>query len=1030
MASITNTPPRSTVQQTPAEQGAAKTEAKTSDAMAKIAGDKAARDVLVKTQGSPAGAPVGSSTAIIGAVGGTATVLTEDAKATLQALVKTLAAGLPEGQAGEFLQADFPRLERPVPTIVDAKAFASLLVADEASSMRLFGNETPTKPEGKRAPQGLDLGRDLARDVAVSGPVTAGQIAIGGLSKTQQQTLAKVAEQTRDLLSKWRPGPGAAKPGEPWQDIEIPGPELVKLEGLMGTLGGSIDWANADPILLAQIIMMEIARDNEKDLKEILNQADANNKRRATMRKFVTEAKAQSAALTAKLRGLYDERCNLPKDDPRFIDRAVVSFDQFAVAQKLCIVSGDISSPGNDELPGAIADVDVSPNEAVFPPGGAAEFSPEICDLAEKLKLTPDEVSRLQRVWCALPGPERAKFGGDFHVWLLTSASAGGVGLSGAPDAAQSAIAGPYLTAHDPKVTTAQQAAKYGVTGEQIDALYAAFSALPASERTAFFGDDFETWLQSASGPNLDAGKAGQSAAAATFLAKEAPLVSVEAIAQTYGLGMGEALALRDYFMAMSPAQRNLYGNDIHRFIAEGVKLEVGGDHDAQTAKIAAYFAAERTRLDPPAKARGPQASGPMTTKEKTGPPLTPEQQLDKLREKAFNIGHDYLGDGGSPQAELDGAIAELTQAVLLEQHCIAEGTSSFEAGQKREDAEKKLAEIINGITDPAQREKAREYVNTRMQEVAMNLDAAKAEGLTPSDIAAEQEARGEQVSDPLATTDITDKSKAQGSQRESYNEFVDPLYQADHDAWSAQVANWNTERQGQLPREPQRMDQKYQLAFQHHIYEMTGEWPPSIVGLPKDENGDYYYEVSQDDGDQGSTDVLVTSTAGGLEREDDTAKYVDPEALDAAAAQLRAIGTGTKYTSDVPLTDPDSNTQRDIITEYENATGTYASEPHEPGPVMEPSADVRAAADALKQPIDHSTSQTQRQNVREISLAELSTSIERWENEKDSAGDLGESLQLKLQMAMERYTRAFTTCSNILKKISEASSSMIANLK
>ena len=47
-----------------------------------------------------------------------------------------------------------------------------------------------------------------------------------------------------------------------------------------------------------------------------------------------------------------------------------------------------------------------------------------------------------------------------------------------------------------------------------------------------------------------------------------------------------------------------------------------------------------------------------------------------------------------------------------------------------------------------------------------------------------------------------------------------------------------------------------------------------------------------------------------------------------------------------------------------------------------------------------------------------------------DSLSELSEVLQLRLQMAMERWQRAMSTLSNLLKKVSETSSAIIQNLK
>ncbi len=65
-----------------------------------------------------------------------------------------------------------------------------------------------------------------------------------------------------------------------------------------------------------------------------------------------------------------------------------------------------------------------------------------------------------------------------------------------------------------------------------------------------------------------------------------------------------------------------------------------------------------------------------------------------------------------------------------------------------------------------------------------------------------------------------------------------------------------------------------------------------------------------------------------------------------------------------------------------------------------------------------------------ELSLRQLDSAIEQWSGEMDSTSELGEEMQIRIQLFMDRYTRANSTLSNLLKKISDTSAGLIANMK
>ena len=68
--------------------------------------------------------------------------------------------------------------------------------------------------------------------------------------------------------------------------------------------------------------------------------------------------------------------------------------------------------------------------------------------------------------------------------------------------------------------------------------------------------------------------------------------------------------------------------------------------------------------------------------------------------------------------------------------------------------------------------------------------------------------------------------------------------------------------------------------------------------------------------------------------------------------------------------------------------------------------------------------------NTKNMNLAELDKYVEEMEHKMDTLSGLSEELSLKLQILMERRAKIIQTLSNILKKISQTSDTLIANIK
>ena len=63
-------------------------------------------------------------------------------------------------------------------------------------------------------------------------------------------------------------------------------------------------------------------------------------------------------------------------------------------------------------------------------------------------------------------------------------------------------------------------------------------------------------------------------------------------------------------------------------------------------------------------------------------------------------------------------------------------------------------------------------------------------------------------------------------------------------------------------------------------------------------------------------------------------------------------------------------------------------------------------------------------------SLSALDDDLAELQAQKDSLGELGEEQQLRMQMLMDRRTKAIETLSNLMKKFSETAGTIVGNLK
>jgi hypothetical protein len=68
--------------------------------------------------------------------------------------------------------------------------------------------------------------------------------------------------------------------------------------------------------------------------------------------------------------------------------------------------------------------------------------------------------------------------------------------------------------------------------------------------------------------------------------------------------------------------------------------------------------------------------------------------------------------------------------------------------------------------------------------------------------------------------------------------------------------------------------------------------------------------------------------------------------------------------------------------------------------------------------------------NTKDMNLVEMDKYMKEMDHKMDTLGGLSEELSLKLQLLMDRRSKIIQTLSNILKKISQTSDSLISNIK
>lgn len=135
--------------------------------------------------------------------------------------------------------------------------------------------------------------------------------------------------------------------------VIMPPLELSKVEdsltGLLSMDGMSIEQ-------LVQLVMFELQRSAQQDVKDLLDEVQANNDRKEAMRAYDTQLSEMRAELDSELRNEYDRRCSLSPSDPMYIDPSQTSYEAFVSGQEITLM-GPLPEPGEtipEDVPGYV----------------------------------------------------------------------------------------------------------------------------------------------------------------------------------------------------------------------------------------------------------------------------------------------------------------------------------------------------------------------------------------------------------------------------------------------------------------------------------------------------------------------------------------------------------------------------------------------------------------------------------------------------------------------------------------------------
>lgn len=158
--------------------------------------------------------------------------------------------------------------------------------------------------------------------------------------KAADERLKKSAKAERaEQRAEQRMGSGATR-----TEAALPEKEAKELREAAEPLLDRVDAVDVEA--LAEIVMMECAKDQERDLKDVLDQMKKAADEKAKLRKTISDAKSAKAKISELIRKEYDARTKLDPKNTLYIDVTQVSAADYEKARELqgnldAVISGD-----------------------------------------------------------------------------------------------------------------------------------------------------------------------------------------------------------------------------------------------------------------------------------------------------------------------------------------------------------------------------------------------------------------------------------------------------------------------------------------------------------------------------------------------------------------------------------------------------------------------------------------------------------------------------------------------------------------
>ncbi|MCC6808181.1 MAG: hypothetical protein IT381_12220 [Deltaproteobacteria bacterium] len=818
--------------------------------------------------------------------------------------------------------------------------------------------------------------------------MTAGEAAIDGASTNRAGDLRNPSASGRRVNeSRGFREDTHARAGLDPSVIELPGHDVITMERAIGSRYSLL--AGGDVEELVNIVMMQVARDSETDLRDLIKEVQKRNAEKKQVREFIASAKKQEAAMNTQLRARYDERVALPAGNPRRIDPRVTSFDAFKDSQKIAMRAGGLASPDGEFLPPGDPAFSLSSRETLYAqsPEEARDLQgnviPEsIVRFAERLRVSPQQAMGLKRVWDG-DNALQARFG-SFERWLCETSANGGLGLRANPTQEQGPLIARFLQERDPVAVNRALATKFHVSLADLEVMRNHFDTkLNETQRAG----GFEAWLKSSAGPGLtEAGSGEENSGKIERFCTQAEVDAAERrITGRFGISHAQYRALSDYFSEMQ--RTGNASGELEAWLTGTVGLRPG-EGTANPGRVRDYMTQERARLTTPGAAPGAQPGNetrnvpaPYTATRTDGSSFSQEEAvawingcrtdaplpLNQRNSDSNNIRlivNQARGRVGLEADNIDNLLGDYLEEVLIKGHYEAHPNVDNH-GRHGQDAASKwsaLRDAINRLPE-GQRQAAANYVQLRMAEVRRDVEIArKCDGT-----AMERKGGGTPAAaqDPwLVERGIVYCPWAHG---QNHVRGLDGAYNhMDEAAWQRAANNVN----------------------------LTPDWGSATPGTrPPEPHGPPAPgpSAATDPANAGRMAVLDRFANGG---------YTTTITIGAIFIIPGVTGGGAGGGSTTPT------------------------------PLGNPSAEVSAAMAAMRQEQASGGGVVGRESAPEMTLAQLRATIEEWEGKKDTLGDLSEQLSLKLQMYQDRRAKMYSTLSNILKKNSETSSQIISNLK